>query len=395
MMHIHPLRLSRTGILHSSRGFTLVELMVGLVLGMLTVLVITEVTSLAEGKKRTVSSGSDAQVNGALSLYTLQRDIQMAGYGAVGNLEALGCAVKGNFKDPDAPAATPAIAFNPTLAPVVIRDGVDGAPDEITVLQSRKPNFSAPLLVTKDHAKTGNSFTVKSTFGVAAGDLMIAVPADGKWDADNWCSVFSVTTDGAAVPTETTLDSYHVPHVAGGTSKSKWNSGSDFPAAGYLEKSYLLNMGSLSFNTYSVNLDQQSLEVTARTAAAASATESLYPQIVNLQAMYGKDTGGTGQVSSYDTVAPTTSADWRKVLAIRIAVVARSTQYEKDAVTSSAPSWDVGANSTVDGAATCGSSKCVALKISHVPDWEHYRYKVYDTIVPLRNMLWNSAATTP
>lgn len=391
MIQIHRRRLSRPRTFHTSRGFTLVELMVGLVLGMLTVLVITEVTSLAEGKKRTVSSGSDAQVNGALSLYTLQRDIQMAGYGAVGNLEALGCPVKGSFKDPAAAAGTAAIAFSPTLAPVVIRDGANGAPDEITVLQSRKANFSAPLLVTKDHAKAGNSFTVKSTFGVAAGDLMIAVPAGGTWNANNWCSVFSVTDDGAATPTETTLDSHHVPHVAGGT--SKWNSGSVFPDSGYLDKSYLLNMGSLSFNTYSVNAAAQSLDVTARTAEAVSATESLYPQIVNMQAMYGKAAAGTGQVSSYDTVAPTTAADWQNVLAIRIAVVARSTQYEKEAVTSKAPSWDVGPNSTVSGATTCGTSKCVELKISHVPDWEHYRYKVYDTIVPLRNMLWNSAAT--
>ncbi|MDR6425675.1 type IV pilus assembly protein PilW [Variovorax beijingensis] len=391
MSHIHPPRLFRSKTSRASLGFTLVELMVGLVLGMLTVLVITEVTSLAEGKKRTVSSGSDAQVNGALSLYTLQRDIQMAGYGAVGNLEALGCAVKGSFKDPAAPAATPAIAFSPILAPVVIKDGANGAPDEITVLQSRKANFSAPLLVTKDHAKAGNSFTVKSAFGVAVGDLMIAVPAEGKWDANNWCSVFSVTDDGAATPTETTLGSHHVPHVAGGT--SKWNSGSVFPDSGYLEKSYLLNMGSLSFNTYSVNAAAQSLDVTARTAEAVSATESLYPQIVNMQAMYGKAAAGTGQVSSYDAVAPTTAADWKNVLAIRIAVVTRSTQYEKEAVTSKAPSWDVGPNSTVSGATTCGSSKCVELKISHVPDWEHYRYKVYDTIVPLRNMLWNSAAT--
>jgi len=393
MKHIHPPLHVRPPSFRSARGFTLVELMVGLVLGMLTVIVITEVTSLAEGKKRTVSSGSEAQVNGALSLYTMQRDIQMAGYGAVGNLEALGCAVKGSFKDPDAPAGTVALKFEPTLAPVVIKDGVNGAPDEITVLQSRKANFSAPLLVTKNHAKTGNSFTVKSAFGVAVGDLMIAVPADGKWDADNWCAVFSVTDDGAATPTDTTLDWRRVPHVAGGTSKSKWNTSDVFPAGGYLEKSYLLNMGSLSFNTYTVNTGTQNLEVTARTAEAASSTEALYPQIVNLQALYGKETVTPGQVGAYDAVTPLTSADWKKVLAIRIAVVARSTQYERESVTKSAPLWDVGANSTLTGATDCGTSKCVPLKISHVPEWEHYRYKVYDTIVPLRNMLWNSAAT--
>ena len=30
------------------------------------------------------------------------------------------------------------------------------------------------------------------------------------------------------------------------------------------------------------------------------------------------------------------------------------------------------------------------LDITALPDWQHYRYKVSDTVVPLRNMLWSS-----
>jgi type IV pilus assembly protein PilW len=78
---------------------------------------------------------------------------------------------------------------------------------------------------------------------------------------------------------------------------------------------------------------------------------------------------------------------------IRVAVVARSAHYEKDAVTTSAPVWDVGASVTVSGTATSdchGGSKCITLKVDQDPDWQHYRYKVYETIVPLRNVLWNS-----
>jgi type IV pilus assembly protein PilW len=53
----------------------------------------------------------------------------------------------------------------------------------------------------------------------------------------------------------------------------------------------------------------------------------------------------------------------------------------------------VGAAVSVSGTttATCnGTSQCIALKVSQVADWQHYRYKVYDTIVPLRNVLWNN-----
>jgi len=376
-----------------SRGFTLVELMIAMALGLLTTLVISQVIVLADAKKRTLSMGGDAQVNGALSLYTIQRDIQMSGYGAIFNPLAMGCPIKGEFKNPSAPPGTEGIAFNPVLAPVVIEDGLNGAPDSITILQSRKPSFSAPVIVSDPHPKTSNFFLVKSAFGVAKGDLMIAVPANNAWDADNWCTVFSVTDDGAASPgTDTTLGPKRVPHTSG---NSNWNNSALFPAGGYQPNSYLLNLGTMSHNTYSIDAGLN-LVVTPRTAEAASTPPAaLYPQIVNLQAMYGKDTTLDGQVDTYDTTTPVGAVDWQKVLSVRIALVARSAQYEKDEVTLAAPEWDVGTGATVAGSHTCGSSKCVTIKIDHVPDWKHYRYKVYDTIVPLRNVLWNSAKVVP
>lgn len=83
---------------------------------------------------------------------------------------------------------------------------------------------------------------------------------------------------------------------------------------------------------------------------------------------------------------------------VRVAIVARSEQYEKDEVTTDTPQWDVGSTATYGNAVTtktCGSSKCIELPVAQIspsadPDqWKHFRYKVYDTVVPLRNMLWN------
>ncbi|VTU39097.1 Tfp pilus assembly protein PilW [Variovorax sp. PBL-H6] len=388
-MNIRKSLFSRPPRGNAQRGFTLIELMVGLVLGMLTTIVISEVMALSEGKKRTLSMGGDAQVNGALSLYTLQREVQMAGYGAATNPASLGCPIKGEYMDPAAPAGTLPFAFTPTLAPVVIEDGTAGAPDKVTILQSRKSTFSAPILVSSDHAETGSFFVVKSSFGAEKGDLMVAVPKGGAWSSTRWCAVFDVTDDGSSAPTDTTLGAKRVPHVSG---TSKWNRTSVFPTGGYEKDSYLLNMGTMSHNTYEIDA-AYNLQVTARTANSGSSTATaLYSQIVNLQAMYGKDTNGDGQVDTYDTTTPITSTGWQQVLAIRIAVVARSAQFEKDAVTKVNPLWDVGAGSTIAGTIDCHStSKCLTLKIDQVPDWEHYRYKVYDTVVPLRNVLWNSA----
>ena len=365
----------------SQRGFTLIELMVGLVLGMLTVLVITQVLALAEGKRRAITTGGDAQINGSLSIFALQRDIQQAGYGAAASPDALGCPVTRKFD-----ASGTATAF--TLAPVVIADGANGAPDTITILQSNTPSFSTPMVLTGNHAQADDHFTVSSSLNASVGNLMIVVPKTQT--SDIGCALFSVTSDASAATT--TLSATNVPHVAGTGALAKWNQSAVFPTAGYEAGSYLLNMGSMVLRTYSI--DALSLKTDDFTPTSTAATVSvLYPQIVNLQAFYGKDTNGDGIVDAYDTTTPTTSAGWMQVLTIRIAVVARSNQYEKEAISGDTIPWDVGATSTFTGLtpSTCnGTSKCLALKINHVSDWTHYRYKVYDTIVPLRNVIWNS-----
>jgi type IV pilus assembly protein PilW len=81
----------------------------------------------------------------------------------------------------------------------------------------------------------------------------------------------------------------------------------------------------------------------------------------------------------------TTPTDWTKVRAIRVGLLARSQQYDKLAVTATAPSWGGGAftMANVDGTTdtTPGDAN----------DWRHYRYRVYEKVIPLRNLIWGTA----
>lgn len=63
------------------RGISLVETMVGLTLGLLVVLVITQVWSVYEDQKSRTASGSSAQESGLLALTQLEQDIRSAGAG--------------------------------------------------------------------------------------------------------------------------------------------------------------------------------------------------------------------------------------------------------------------------------------------------------------------------
>ena len=367
-------------------GFTLVEMMVALVLGMITVLVITQVLSMAEAKKRSITTGGDAQVNGALALFALQRAIAQSGYGATALPEASGCLVHGQF------GAAP--AFSMTLAPVVIVNGGaatpgdNDAPDTVTVLQGRTTGPSTPITLTGAHLPDAPAYAVASSFGVVDGDMLIAVPK--VQGAGTWCTLFNATNDPSSPLLA--IDPARIPNRASSGSAGNWNHSALYPAAGYAVGDTLLNMGAMVSRTYSISsgLDLQALELSNATGGFES--HDLFPQIVNLQAFYGKDTNGDGVVDRYDATSPTTNDGWQQVLAVRIALVARSNQYEKAEVTSAAPLWDVGAAATFDDAATlaCGDSRCIALKVDRLEDWRHYRYKVFDTIVPLRNVIWHS-----
>lgn len=67
------------------KGFSLVDVMVGMVLSMLGIIVIFQVFSVSESIKRTTTSGGDAQQSGAAALMTLERAIKGAGYGLSSN----------------------------------------------------------------------------------------------------------------------------------------------------------------------------------------------------------------------------------------------------------------------------------------------------------------------
>lgn len=376
----------------NQQGFTLIELMVGAVLGMLTVLVISQVLIQSESTRRNTASGGDAEVNGSLSLFTIQRDIQMAGYGLASNQDALGCKVKSKHgTDPNPASPTAPNEF--ILAPVTIKNATaDGDPDEIIILQGNTPSTSIPTKITNDNPFVSENipgrFTVQASIGFQAGDQIVAVPE--IWDPSNaaqWCTLFSITNNSVSADAKLTSD--NIPH----STSDEWNKSDIAPSGGYPSGSYLLNLGQPILKTYSVS-DTHNLQVAERASTSGiTSTQDLYQQIVNLQALYGMDTNSDGTVDKYTNVSPTNNAEWKQVITIRVALVARNNQYERDLVTSTEPQWDLGKAASIEGETTfdCGAnSKCVTLKLDSLPDWQHYRYKVYSTTIPLRNVLWNS-----
>jgi type IV pilus assembly protein PilW len=121
--------------------------------------------------------------------------------------------------------------------------------------------------------------------------------------------------------------------------------------------------------------------------------------IVAVVAQYGIANAGSQSVNCWTDAVDKTSAtdcsagkNWaapadaeiRRIKAIRVAIVARSAQLIPKTngactTTTAAPvAW-------VD---STGSSTPPVIDLAGIPDWGCYRYKVYQTIIPVRNVIW-------
>jgi type IV pilus assembly protein PilW len=104
--------------------------------------------------------------------------------------------------------------------------------------------------------------------------------------------------------------------------------------------------------------------------------------IVNLQAQYGISTSAnSNQVTQWVDatgawVTPSVT-NRNRIKAVRIAIVARNGKYEADNVTTALSSWTGSA-----------SSPAPTINLNADTNWQHYRYRVFETIVPLRNVIW-------
>jgi len=369
-------------------GFSLVELMVTVVVSMVAVLVMYQMAENWDKRKRTTGSGSDAQTAGYIGIYTLERDLKQAGFGFsgtdAGNVSYLGCTVSATSTD------RPTNAFTFPFVPVLITDGASGAPDTLTVLYGSSSNAATSMKFT---ASTNTNKTLNLTAGIRAGEL--AIVADSS---NTNCGLIEITANDYANKIVSHGTSAYTDYKGNAGVVPKFNGiTTAFTAGKFYNLGYRTNprRNIWSIRDGRVLTVVDDLHYVDVTGPATAATPPTYPPdgandwqsiaegVINLQAQYGLSTSlNCSGISTWQSTAP---ADWNKVCAVRVGLLVRSQNYEKEAVTTNAPQWQGGAFTmfNVDGSAS-GAADGTAN------DWRNYRYRVYETVVPLRNVAWGS-----
>lgn len=401
--------------LHIQAGFSLVELMVGLVIGLIATIVVMQTFSAFEGSKRTTTGIADAQTNGNIGLYMIQRELQFAGYGiplTSGTLPTITPATAANSfqfanyanQTPDEVKAAKQAAISAYNArieadKVFVAGGVNysalrcdtAAPSDAINLDidsvSALPNATSiardiitPVTIT-DGANS-DSIVVRygdSTRGAIATDIVTLVGSNYIGVDNNMgCrnnDVVLVTRNASISCFATRVTATGVDGPANGITV--------LSNAGMAQNDKVACLGQVKAVTFDVDANQL-----RRTNPTTGAQEAVLSEIVSLQAQYGvADTPNSELVTSWQDAtggwapAAISIADRNRIKVVRIAVIARNNLLEKEVV-----------SQLCNGAAVGPARLCVFggnLDLSGTlgANWTNYRYRVYEVTVPLRNML--------
>ena len=345
-------------------GIGLIEILVGIVISMLLMLMIYQVYEVSEGQKRTVTAASDAQQNASYGLFLIGQDLMGAGQVVSASMTALaGCAML------------------PPIPAIVAAGATDNDPDTITVFYGGSSTLSTPTPLLSSAAMASSppgTFVVAGPVGFSPNDVVLAVQGAN-------CTLSVVNAGGISVAgTGITTISHTLTATPGN------NNTATYGAA----LSQLINLGQAATpgqparfgqTRYAVDSVTNTLTTTALLPTAQPSAPAV-SNVINLKAQFGIDTNNDGTVDTWQSATGNWSAanlplqpqaTWQQIRAVRVAIVTRSDQYERDPVT--AGPLDM----------FCVPAPC-AVSMTLTSDQQHYRYKVLETTIPFRNAVWNA-----
>jgi type IV pilus assembly protein PilW len=386
----------RTRIAVAERGVSLVEILVGLAIGLIGVLIMFQTVSVWDARSRSSTSTSDAQVAGSLAMFALERDIRGAGEG-FGTAPAvdMGCTVTG-FDMNGNPLNT-----NVSLGPVVSLRPVEitalaGQPNQIKVLYGDSAFF------VNTQVFNGSTLTNKQALrlgGFKPGDLVVVAGNDTGLPGSATCQLVQVTRnpDPSNNAAFEHMNGGYTNFYSGAASVAKVNPTGGTPVL--FTTGNLFNLGpGARYKVWTVDLPTSTLN--SQDLIQGTPPSPVAESVVDLKAEYGVDTDGDGEINGPPEWFPATAAppaDWTMVRAIRVGILVRSRNWEKPAASAADASYQLASAPTWSGSAT---SPFVMHNVDGTPDtnpagspnnWRLYRYRVYEKVIPLRNMVWGTS----
>lgn len=383
------------------RGVTLIELMVAVIIGLVVTLAVTSLLIFSESSKRTTTATNDMGQTGAYAAYVLDRAVRGAGSGFTQSWSlagAFGCRLNATLPGtPNLPRGTAfpapfAAAFlggasgsaNLRVAPVLIgKSQSDAGSDVLVVMGGTASSGDVPRLILSS-GKSSNILRLDSTTGLAEGELGL-VSASGTTDClleqVHASTAFADTSGNDALPLGGTY------YTASGSTTSLATLAASGSA--YFTPLGNVNAGNTQFQMFGVGSNNTLYSYDLLMSNGTDASQAIADGVAEMHALYGLDTNADGVLDTwvdpgaagYDIATlMATPAKARQVVAVRIALVLRSANYEKENANGELPS---------PASLTLFKDLATSLQqtISFSTSEQHFRHRVVESTIPLRNVL--------
>lgn len=382
--------LSKLPVAAHERGLTLIELLIAMVISLLGALAIMQIYTGSETGKRATGSLAEAQSSGMIALYAIERELQQAGLGFM-SAATLGCNAHANLGSMFDNRPLQPVSIVPAGAAINSASNLWGIPpgdansDMLVITSGDESAMVEGALLSLGAPANSTAFRLSNVLGIQQNDYVLM----GEVGQD--CSL--ARTQSTNINGDINIDN--------GTFSAYTSSGVTM----HMGRSpqmivYAVRNGTLTRCDFLIN--------NCSDAGGVSNTSVWVPvagDVVALVAQYGIDTTAPMMDMTVDVYCKTRvvagnacpnpdtgltapgnmsltqrdrACDWARIPSVKIALVSRSGQYEKDEVSpATIKLW----------------SDSVVAPTSTGPDWtvpdKHYRYRITQSAVALRNVIWN------
>ena len=374
-----PLSISR------QTGFSLVELLIAMVIGLLVILAATSGASVFEASRRNTMGNNGALENAIATSFNIQREVQSAGLWTVNAPCKKIWQYNYTTSDWESSGDTSSSSF--IGAPVIIGGAAaDTGPDNITI-NSMTNLIGAPVTLTA--AANGAVLTVSAMTGFAVGDTILIAPPSGNSSECYLGEVTSLQPQASKIQTRPSVNGVQVNALP-----SAYN---------YPTNSMVFNLGKTRSIRYRVTQALGGTELNTFEEVDMKAdtdgdpnrdgsTTVLADNIVLMRMQYGVSAGPTSLSIDHWVNAGSTDAAANRLRAVRLVVVARSQQpnmapKDKD---SSGVCTTTTANPAVPWSTgnTDNTTRPLDLDLTDNPLRKCYQYRVTNITIPLKNYLF-------
>jgi type IV pilus assembly protein PilW len=372
---------------HPERGFSLPELMVAMVIGLVLTLTISMMVARQESVRRGVTSGNDLTGNTAYVSYLLDRELRSAGAGFSQAVPSnYGCTLHASRDGAQllpslAPFPSPfaAIAQDYRLAPVIVFAGAGAGGSDVIAVATGNSGLSESAMPVTQGTPIAGQVQLTNTLGMRGGDLVLVAKAGAPS-----CMLQEVKTGFVGGEVEAlTFGGTRSANVIAGVALA------DF-TGNFVKVSALGNVTGNQPRLQLIGLGDNNTLFAYDLLQLTAGTQALAEGIVDMRVRYGVDTDQNQIVDNWvtPTSAGYTAAELRdgseaartslrSILSIRVGLVLRSDLVDKTDITP--------ATLTLFGTLPAAAQHAYTVPAGT----KTQRYRTVEFTVPLRNVRYS------